>query len=98
LITQRGPNSGTKRGRDGVQGFLEDYISAFGTVVWEPEEFSESGDQVVVLITTRSRPKGGSVDIVTRNGHLWTIRDEAIISMETFPDPAEALEAAGQAE
>ena len=32
------------------------------------------------------------------NGHLWTIRDGAILSMQGFPDPAKALKAAGLAE
>ena len=94
MTTQRGPNAGTLRRREAAEGFLKDYIAAFDRIVWEPGEFFESGDQVVVLVTTRSRPKGGSVDMVTRNGHLWTVRDDTILSINTFPDPKKALEAA----
>jgi len=64
-------------------------------MVFEPEEFLENGDQVVVLVTRRARPKGGSADIVVRNGPLWTVRDGTILSMKSFPDPEKALEAAG---
>jgi ketosteroid isomerase-like protein len=95
MTTQRGPNAGTVRRREGVEGFLKDYIAAFDRVAWEPNEFIESGEHVVVLLTTRSRPRGGSVDVVTRNGHLWMIRDATILSVKTFPDPKKALEAAG---
>ena len=95
MTTQRGPHAGTHRRREEVQGFGEDYIAAFDNFVVEPEELFENGDQVVVLVTRRARPKGGSVDLVVRNGHLWTLRDGTILSMKSFPDPEKALEAAG---
>jgi ketosteroid isomerase-like protein len=97
MTTQRGPNAGTVRGREGAKGFLEDYIAAFDSVSWEPERLSESGDRIVALVTTRSRPRGSDVDIVTRNGHLWTLDDGMIRSLETYPDPRKALEAVGLA-
>ena len=98
MTTQRGPTAGTHRGQDAVQGLIEDAIAAFESLVFDPEEFLESGDQIVVLITTRARPKGGSVDIVVRNGHLWTVRDRTILSLKTFPAPEKALAAAGLSE
>jgi hypothetical protein len=33
--------------------------------------------------------------IETRNGHLWTIRDGKISSLEGFPSADDALKAAG---
>ena len=95
MTTQRGPTAGTHRGREAVQWLIEDAIATFDNLVFEPDEFLENGDQVVALVTTRARPKGGSVDIVVRNGHLWTVRDGTIFSLKTFPAPAKALEAAG---
>jgi ketosteroid isomerase-like protein len=95
LTTQRGPNAGTRRGRKPVQEFVEDYIAAFGRLIWEPDELFERGNQVVVFVSVRSRPKGGNVDMEVRNGHLWTIRDGTILSIKTFPAREEALEAAG---
>jgi ketosteroid isomerase-like protein len=98
MTTQRGPDAGTQRRREAVQGFLEDYFAAFEGMVFEPEEMIETGDQVVVLATLRARPKGGGVDIVVRNGHLWTVRGGTILSMRTFPDPDDAPKAAGLSE
>ena len=98
MTTQRGPEAGTHRRREAVQGLGEDYIAAFDNMVFEPEEFLENGDQVVVLVTRRARPKGGSGEIVVRNGHLFTVRNGTILSMKSFPDPEKALEAAGLGE
>jgi ketosteroid isomerase-like protein len=98
MTTQRGPDAGTHRRREAVQRLIEDTTAAFDNLAVEPEEFLEIGDQVVVLVTTRARPKGGSVDIVVRNGHLWTVRDGTILTLKTFPAPEKALEAAGLSE
>jgi ketosteroid isomerase-like protein len=98
LTTQVGPDAGTHRGREEVTGLAQGFIDVFDKLLWEPEEFFEGNDQVVVYISVRSRPPGGGVDLVVRNGHLWTIRDGALISMESFPKPGSALEAAGLSE
>jgi ketosteroid isomerase-like protein len=96
VTTQR--PAATQRRRAGVQRFLEDYIAAFDSMVLEPEEFVEKGDQVVALVTRRARPRGGSGEMVVRNGHLWTVRDGTILSMTTFPNPEKAREALGASE
>ena len=98
MTNQIGPLAGTRRGREQVTAMAEDYLAAFEKFIWEPDEFFEKGDQVVALVTSRAQPPGGSVDLVTHNGHLWTVRDGIIVSMETFPKPGEALEAAGLSE
>jgi ketosteroid isomerase-like protein len=95
MTMQRGPNAGTHQGREDAQEVVEDYIEAFDHFSTEPETFHESGDQVVVVVKRRGRPKGGTVDMVIRNGDLFTVRDGKIVSMRTFPDPDGALEAVG---
>ena len=95
MTTKRGPNAGTHRQRADAQGFAEDYLEAFDDATAEPEQFYPSGDKVVVVITRRGKPKGADVEMVVRNGHLWTLRDGRIFSMETFPNPDDALEAVG---
>ena len=92
---QRGPNAGTHQGRDRIQAFYEDYIAAFDDFSIEPETIHESGDQVVAVVKRRGRPKGGTIDMVVRNGDLFTVRAGKIVSMRMFPDPNEALDAVG---
>jgi ketosteroid isomerase-like protein len=94
MTTKRGPQAGTHAGDD-VQGFLEEYNEAFVDHVVEPVEFHEAGDRVVAVVKRRARPRGGSTDIEVRNGHLWTLRDGKIASLESFPDPKDALAAVG---
>jgi ketosteroid isomerase-like protein len=90
-----GPNSGTYRGREKCEGYLRDLLTPFEAWAVQPEEFFETGDQVVVVYKVRARPKGSSAEIEIRNGALWTIQDSKRVSMRFFSKPEEALEAAG---
>src|SRR3982750_767822 len=91
LTTQRGPAAGTYRGREAVRRQMQEILSPFETWAVEPDEFHDAGDRVVVLIRVRARPKGASVDIETRNGHLWTVQDGMIVSLQPFPVREDAL-------
>jgi ketosteroid isomerase-like protein len=70
-------------------------LRAFEAWTVEPEEFVEHNDQLAVVVSTRTRPKGSSADIELRNGHLWVFRGGLVLSLRTFAQPEEALEAAG---
>ena len=98
LTTQLGPDAGIRRGREQVTAFAEQAIDTFDRFRWEPEEFFEGQDQVVVFVSVHARPRGGSIDLVVRNGHLWTLRERLLVSMKSYPKPADALEAAGLTE
>jgi ketosteroid isomerase-like protein len=95
---QRGPNAGTHRGRDTIEAVIEDQRQAFDAWGIELEKVFDSGDQVVALIRSHLRPKGTEAEFDLRNGHIWTIRDGAALSLRGFPNPEEALEAAGLSE
>ena len=85
----------TRRGREEVIAFAEEYGGAFDRLIWEPQEFFDREDRVVAFVDVHSRPRGSDEDIVVRNGHLWTIHGGVVLSFESFPDPQRALEAAG---
>jgi ketosteroid isomerase-like protein len=95
---QRSLYRGTHRGRDSVRAIIEDQRAAFDQWMIEVDRIDESGDQVVALIRNRVQPKGTDVEVETRNGHIWTIRDGVAVSWRGFPNPNEALEAAGLSE
>lgn len=93
---QAGPKAGKHQGREAAKAVLSDLTAAFDAWIAEPVEFFEDGDQVVVIVNNRLRPKGGTGgEFAYRNGHIWTIRDGTILSLVTYPNPEEALEAAG---
>ncbi|MCD6016552.1 MAG: hypothetical protein K0R88_2636 [Solirubrobacterales bacterium] len=98
MTFQRGPNAGTYRGRERLQAMILDQRAAFDAWIMEPLEVRESGEQVVVIVRNRLRPKGSSAELEFRNGHIWTIQDGTILSLVAFPSPEEALETAGLSE
>ena len=96
---EAGPNAGTYRGREALESVFRDMLSGFDFWIMEPVEFRESGDQVVVVVDHRLRPKGGtSGEFEFRNGHVWTIREGAVLSMVGFETSEGALKAAGLSE
>ena len=97
-LDERSLNAGTHRGRRQVERVFQDQLAAFDASVMELEQLTESGDQVVAIVKTRMRPKDSSAEFEIQNGHVWTLRDGAVVSMRGFPDPAKALEAAGLSE
>jgi ketosteroid isomerase-like protein len=98
ITTQRGPAAGTYRGHEAVREQVEELSGPFEAWKMEPEKFFEGEADVVVFVKLRSWPKGSSVEMEVRNGHLWTIRDGSIRSLKTFAVREEALEAAGLSE
>lgn len=89
---------GTYRGPAEVRRFFEDLLEPFEELVTVPEEFFERGNQIVVFLLLRSRPKGSSAAMEIRIGHLWTMRDGEPARLELFPERVKALEAAGLSE
>jgi ketosteroid isomerase-like protein len=92
-----GPRAGTyPGGSEELRAVIEEVRAGFDSWITEPLEFFESGERVVAIVNNRLRPKGGiSGEFEYRNGTIWTIRDGKIRSMVQFPNPEEALEAAG---
>jgi ketosteroid isomerase-like protein len=92
---QLGPNAGTHRGREAIRAVVEDQREAFDAWIIEVERVMDSGDQVVAVIKSHLQPRGTDAEFEMRNGHTWTIRDGVAVSLRGFPNPEEALEAAG---
>ncbi len=77
LTTQLGPDPGTRRGRERVMQFLEDYL-ARSTLSSGARSVFRRRRPGGGLRRTRALPRGGNVDLVVRNGWWWTIRDGVI--------------------
>ena len=74
---------------------MEDFWAPFEEVSIEPQEFLERGDQIVAILLVRNRYKGSSAFVEIRVAALWTMRDGKPTRCEMFPQPEQALEAAG---
>lgn len=85
--------AGTHRGHEEVRRFFEDMTAPFEETVFEPEEFFERGDRIVVFVRLKARPSGAGGLIENQIGHLWTMRNGKPVRCETFPRREDALEA-----
>ena len=85
-------------GIDGFLKFVATLYEALGEFRWEPTEYRDAGDQVVVRIRMTARGRGSGVDVVQDMTHVCDIRDGKLIRHETFFDRAAALQAVGLSE
>ena len=96
VLPEGGMHTRTHRGPGEVRQFLEGYVESFENFKVVPEEFFETGDQVVAFIRASGRGRASGVKIETPGAaHLLTLREGKLRRVEVFPDRDEALEAAG---
>lgn len=59
-----------------------------------PESYTESGDEVVVVMRARGRTEAG-VETDWLGGHVWTVREGRLLRLRAFNDVRQAFEAVG---
>ena len=82
-------------GLEGVQEFFRNWMSAFGEMRTEVEEWIDAGDQVIAMVRSYGRGGHSGVPVDMLEAHLWTVRDGKLWRLQTLSTKAEALEAAG---
>jgi ketosteroid isomerase-like protein len=82
-------------GLDVMESSIKDWLQSFEQVTTVPERFIDAGDQVVVIAEWRGRGKASGVFTKWPYGAVWTLRDDKVISIDSYTDPADALEAVG---
>jgi uncharacterized protein len=89
------PNAGIYRGREEIQGFMEDQAAPFDRTVFEPERLIASGEHVVALLRIRRRLRDSTAEIDLRIAHIWTIREGKVVRGQAFAERERAFDAAG---
>jgi ketosteroid isomerase-like protein len=92
------PDSEVFHGHAGFERWKTRWPSTFERHDIEPTRFWDAGNQVVVELHERALWAGGSIPVERHFAHIWTFREGAVISIQIFNDPAEALEATGLSE
>ena len=87
------PDRATRFGREGIKQLFDSYMEAFDALRFDPEEFIDAGDQIVVSLHQRIRGKGSGAEVVGRIAHVWTMRGGAALRLRIFSDKERALEA-----
>jgi ketosteroid isomerase-like protein len=89
------PDVGEYRGIEGVKAFFRMMTGVWDEWSFEPEDFRERGDVVVVLVHLHARGKESGVELDIDPTHLWRFEGAQPTGMRVFLDRAEALAAAG---
>ena len=85
----------TYHGYDGYRQLFAAQAEVFEDFRLEPEEFLESGEQVLAIVRAGGRGRESGVEVMGRFGHLFTLRDGKIMRFQEFKDVREAMRAAG---
>ena len=91
-----GPGRGIY-GLDQIRRYLADFAANWESVRFEPNEFIEAGDLVVVPQTTRARGRDG-IELTAHPTLVWTVSEGKIERVRLYQERQDALEAVGLAE
>ena len=83
------------RGHQGLRELHREWNEAWENAEDHCEELIDAGEHVVSVVTRRGRGLASGIEVETRRGGVWTIRDGKVIRTVWFPSVEEALEAVG---
>jgi ketosteroid isomerase-like protein len=89
------PDQGAYRGHTGVERWLQDWGDAWAEWSFEPEEFIDAGDAVIVVIRMQAKGMGSGVELDRWDAILYRFRDDRIARLDYYNSKEQALEAAG---
>jgi ketosteroid isomerase-like protein len=85
----------TYKGHDGLRRYFESFYEIMDEVRFEPEEFIDAGDRVVVPARLVARGRDTGIEAVQQLAFVWTLRNGKGLRLETYSTRAEALAAVG---
>jgi ketosteroid isomerase-like protein len=100
----RGTVGGLEEGRieHGVQQFIEVFekedLDAWEERRFEPKDFIDAGDCVVVLQREYRRGRGSGVELEAETAVVFEVRGGRVVRIQGYMDPVSALEAVGLSE
>jgi ketosteroid isomerase-like protein len=89
------PEPSTYRGHEGLRRYFDSFYEVMEEIRFEPEEFIDAGERVVVPVRLVARGRGTGIEAEQRLAMVWTLREGKAVRLDTYPTKAEALAAAG---
>jgi ketosteroid isomerase-like protein len=89
------PDSKVYRGRETAKEFFRMLQEVFVELRWEPLDFTDLGDAIVVEARIVALGRGSQVPIEADETDVFWFRDGELVRLQGFPTKAEALEAVG---
>jgi ketosteroid isomerase-like protein len=88
------PDSAVYRGRNGVKDFFRMLQETWAELRWEPLEFTDLGDTVVVDTKITAVGRGSDLPIEADETDVFWFRDGRIARLQGFPTKEQAMDAA----
>jgi ketosteroid isomerase-like protein len=95
VVAKEHPNARTLHSRAEVVRYLDEWGEMLEDIRFEPADFWEAGDRVVAIGKVRGKGKEGGVPVEVPLILVYVFDDDAIVRVEEYLDPKEALDAAG---
>jgi ketosteroid isomerase-like protein len=89
------PGATSAHGLDAVRRYMESFAKYWEQIHFEPQEYIDAGDQVIVVARLVGRGKSSGVDVERDWFYVWTLRGGRARRMEAYADRDEALKAVG---
>jgi ketosteroid isomerase-like protein len=89
------PDAQTYTGHEGFRGLLDAFEEVLDESWYQPLEFLEAGDQVIVPLRWGGRGKASGVAGELEETWVFTLSDGKVTHVEEFTTRSAALEAAG---
>jgi ketosteroid isomerase-like protein len=88
-------DQGAYRGHAGVERWLRDWGDAWAEWSFEPEEFIDAGDAVIVVGHMHAKGMGSGVELDRQDALVYRFRDDKIVRTDYYNSKEQGLEAAG---
>jgi ketosteroid isomerase-like protein len=92
------PGAASAHGIEAVRRYIESFTKHWEEIRFEPLEYIDAGEKVVVTARLVGRGKKSGVEVNRTWAYVWTLRDGKALSLVGYDDRAEALAAAGEQE
>jgi ketosteroid isomerase-like protein len=89
------PGAAAAYGIEAVERYLRSFARHWDQIRFEPQEFIDAGDQVVVVARLVGQGKKSGVEVTRTWAYVWTLRERKVLRMVGYADRNQALEAVG---
>ncbi len=89
------PGAVSAEGIDAVRRYIASFGKFWEDIRFEPREFIDAGDRVVVVARLLGHGKASGVRVERTWAYVWTVRGKKALRMDGYESRREALKAVG---